>query len=269
MRQTSQECGFAWPPSVDDLAALDVVELRDSRWTDCLVAPSVPPRPRDRPLLPAAQDRPRASRVPRSSLVLAAGVLLGSTFPGTPDGRAPIAGVLPTCGVAASDVEGPGARVAVPDSSQVVPPVVAPPPLGHVSRPAAAPVKASSARAPGVGARRRPVPGRSPVERQVLDVTRQYEAAFSRMDVARLQALWPASDRQTLTRTFGQTSEHRLTLAKCAVNVSDVRATTRCLGVLRSRPRRSEERTRVQRGEWTFQLERDAEAWEIASVVFR
>jgi hypothetical protein len=53
------------------------------------------------------------------------------------------------------------------------------------------------------------------------------------------------------------------------VDVAEVRATTRCLGVLRSRLRRSEERTRVERGEWTFELERDADRWAIASVVSR
>lgn len=290
MRQASQERGFAWPPSADDLAALEVVELRDGRWTARLVAPAVQPRARHQRLVPAPPARPRPSRVSRSSWVLAAGVLFGSMLPGTPDGRAPIVGVLRTLGVGSSRVEGPRAVVVVAGAGPVARPAVAPrvhvdagpvrepstmvvaaalEPAGAASLSAAAPVKATSTRRPGAGARRRPAPRRSPEERQVLDVMRQYEAAFSRMDVARLQALWPASDRQALTRTFGETSEHRLTLARCAVDVADVRATTRCTGVLRARPRRSEERTRVQRGEWTFHLEHDAGRWEIASVVSR
>jgi hypothetical protein len=240
-------------------------------------------------MVPQAQAHPRAPRVDRSGWLLAAGVLLGAMLPGTPDGRPPLVGVLRTLGVAPSHDAEPGA-IAVTGADHAAPPAVEPQPevdarfvraaldipaeaapAPAVPEPlrAAKPVKATSTRAPGAGVRRRPVPRRSPAEREVLDVMRQYEAAFSRMDVARLQVLWPASDRQALTRTFGATSEHRLTLARCDVDVSDSRATTRCAGVLRSRPRRSDERTRVQRGEWTFQFEHDAGRWKIASVVSR
>lgn len=233
-------------------------------------------------------------RVNRSGWLLAAGVLFGAMLPGTPDGRPPLVGVLRTLGVAPSHDADPSA-IPVTRTDHAAPPAVAPHPnvgarfvraaleIPAEAAPApavpeppsvaapvkAASVKATSTRGPGAGVRRRAVPRPSPAEREVLAVMRQYEAAFSRMDVARLQVLWPASDRQALTRTFGATSEHRLTLARCDVDVSDARATTRCAGVLRSRPRRSDERTRVQRGQWTFQLEHDAGRWEIASVVSR
>lgn len=289
MTQASQDSGFAWPPPADDLAAVEVVELRNCTWTVRLVAPLAPSCAGDRRLLPVTPERHRPSRLHLSCSLLAAGVLLGAMLPGTPDGRAPIVRVLRTLGVASSHDDHPRAPVAFTRSGQLAPPAVAPQaavdaglgrgqsgtaaaaaldPPWAVSRSVAVSLRGTTPGS-GPGARRRPVSRRPPAERQVLDVMDQYQSAFSRMDIVRLQLLWPASDRHALTRTFGETSEHRLTLSRCAVDVGEVRATTRCLGVLRSRPRRSDQRTRVQRGEWTFELERDADRWAIASVVSR
>ncbi len=283
------DSGFAWPPSADDLDVLEMVEVPEgSRSAGPMSHP--PGRHTGNVRRTRSPDSHRATHLRFSICVFSAGVLLGAAIPGTRDGRAPVLGGLSRFGVGASygqaaDAPGPhtgrddvqaadggnGTSTALaPDSGHAqrdeAPPVEVSP-VGDRSAPPSSAGPASTART-GAG-RRRTAPRRSPDERQVLDVMHQYQSAYSRMDVARLQALWPAGDRDALARTFGATSEHRLTLDRCVVEVSDADASTRCLGVLRFRPRRSDARTGVQRQEWTFQLQRGAGHWAIASVASR
>jgi hypothetical protein len=96
----------------------------------------------------------------------------------------------------------------------------------------------------------------------------RYEAAYSRLDVAAVQSVWPSLDERALARAFDGLASQRVSLGSCSVNVNGIAARADCSGTAAWTPK-------VGGGEhitprkWTFDLTESDGAWRIVRVQAR
>jgi len=106
-----------------------------------------------------------------------------------------------------------------------------------------------------------------PAIRAVLE---EYGTAYSRLDARAARAVWPAVDEQALARAFNALESQKIAFERCEVHVDGSAAQAACRGVSTWVPRVGERRPRRDAREWTFRLERRADAqWRIRSASMR
>ncbi|MEO8521985.1 MAG: hypothetical protein ABI603_11510 [Acidobacteriota bacterium] len=106
-------------------------------------------------------------------------------------------------------------------------------------------------------------------EEIVREVLREYAQAFERLDVQAAKALWPTVDDRALQRAFQQLDGQQLRFASCGVSVSGRDANARCRGDATYRPKVGSRTLRLTSREWTFNLSRDNDRWQIVNATLQ
>jgi len=97
----------------------------------------------------------------------------------------------------------------------------------------------------------------------VRGVLQKYADAYSRLDAAAAQAVWPSVNRSALTRAFGNLSEQSVALDSCIVDVSDVTARANCNGSSTWQPKVGGGGRKTDARRWSFDLAKGPNGWTI------
>jgi len=106
-------------------------------------------------------------------------------------------------------------------------------------------------------------------QEKVLRVLHDYTRAFERLDVRAAKAIWPSVDDRALQRAFEQLEGQELRFASCGVSVSGHDANARCRGEATYRPKVGSRVLRLTEREWTFNLSRDNDTWQIVKATLQ
>jgi hypothetical protein len=106
-------------------------------------------------------------------------------------------------------------------------------------------------------------------EETVLRVLHDYTRAFERLDVRAAKAIWPSVDDRALQHAFEQLEGQQLRFASCGVSVSGRDANARCRGEATYRPKVGSRVLRWTEREWTFNLSRDNDTWQIVKATLQ
>lgn len=111
-------------------------------------------------------------------------------------------------------------------------------------------------------------PGRRDEEivRQLLN---EYAQAFERFDVQAVKALRPTLDDRALQRAFQRLDAQQFQFESCGVAVSGREANARCRGSATYRPKVGSRVLRLTAREWTFNLSRDNDRWQIVNATLQ
>jgi len=146
-------------------------------------------------------------------------------------------------------------------------PVAAP-----VAAPAAAPVTAPAA-TPVVPRSSSPSPTGTPIGGDmtvgVQAVLRQFQRAYSDLNVSVAKEVWPSLDEKTLSRAFDQLEQQDLVFDGCRIEVTGIRAVATCEGHSKYVPKVGSKAVRLVPGHWTFSLEKAQDEWMIRTVKFQ
>jgi hypothetical protein len=99
--------------------------------------------------------------------------------------------------------------------------------------------------------------------RSVLD---RYAAAYSDLDAAAAQQVWPGVDRATLARAFDSLASQRVTLANCRIDVTGETARASCIGSATWAPKVGDTAPRTDPRAWSFDLSRAGGDWRIVNA---
>jgi hypothetical protein len=154
-----------------------------------------------------------------------------------------------------------------------VPPVAVPatadavePPAGPDDTPLVDASPASSIPAGGEGL---PTPTESDQRQLVRDLLQRYVSAFERLDVDAAKAVWPTVDGKALRRAFSQLAAQHLTFESCGITIAGSGANARCRGQATFHPRVGSRPLHLSSREWTFQLARADDGWQIVDATVR
>ena len=103
----------------------------------------------------------------------------------------------------------------------------------------------------------------------VLRVLNQYAAAFGRLDVDATKAVYPTVNYSALRRAFNQLETQRVTFDVCRVSIDGREANARCQGEAAYRPRVGPRSLQRASREWTFNLSKADEVWQIVKATVR
>ena len=136
--------------------------------------------------------------------------------------------------------------------------------------PAAAPVRApasamSPAGTPRPGARH----AETDQQQMVRQLLQEYVAAFESLNVEAAKAVWPTVDGKALRRAFDQLDTQHLTFQSCGITIEGSGANARCQGQAAYRPRIGSHTLRISPREWTFNLAKADEGWQIVDARVR
>jgi hypothetical protein len=98
---------------------------------------------------------------------------------------------------------------------------------------------------------------------------RQYERAYERLDVDAARAVWPSLNARALARAFGGLKQQALEFSDCRVAMTPREATAICGGRATYVPRVGHQTARTEPREWTFQLRKVDQDWQIAKAEVR
>jgi hypothetical protein len=99
--------------------------------------------------------------------------------------------------------------------------------------------------------------------RHTLD---RYAEAYSALDAAAAQRVWPAVNQAALARAFDALASQRVSLGECRIEVRDTTARARCSGSATWAPRIGDGSARTEAREWIFDLVRAGTDWQILSA---
>lgn len=145
-------------------------------------------------------------------------------------------------------------------------PGVTAPPLARLTR---VPVPADTTVARVAAAPKVPEAGAdlSQQKQIVLQILQEYQQAFQRLDVRAAKAVWPSLDDRKLRRAFQQLDRQELRFASCdVVSISGRDANASCRGDLTYRPKVGSRAMTLTEREWTFNLSRADEGWQIVNA---
>ena len=100
----------------------------------------------------------------------------------------------------------------------------------------------------------------------VLDVLNKYATAYSRLDAAAAQEVWPTVNRPALTRAFEGLASQRVSLERCDVSVSTAGAHANCAGFASWSPKIGNGGAHTDACNWTFQLAKAGDDWQIVTA---
>lgn len=99
-------------------------------------------------------------------------------------------------------------------------------------------------------------------EPRVRAVLSRYESAYSGLNAAAAQAVWPGVDRRSLARAFNGLESQRVSLGRCAVAVDGTTARADCRGSVTWTPKVGGGPQTTPR-QWNFMLANANGAWQI------
>jgi hypothetical protein len=103
----------------------------------------------------------------------------------------------------------------------------------------------------------------------VRNLLQRYVTAFELLDVDAAQAVWPTVDGKALRRAFNQLQSQRVTFESCGITIAGSDANARCRGQATYHPRVGSRALHVPAREWTFQLARAEDGWQIVDAKVR
>jgi len=110
----------------------------------------------------------------------------------------------------------------------------------------------------------------SPEQQGVRAALKQYEQAYERLDANAVRAVWPSVDARALARAFHDLKSQALVFDRCNVSLDTAHAASaECRGRATYETRAGEQSARTEHLEWTFQLEKNNEAWRIVKASAR
>jgi hypothetical protein len=141
--------------------------------------------------------------------------------------------------------------------------------------PSPAPTSVAAVEAPAAPAAAVVVPV-LPIDRLAADreaingVLGSYRASYNALDATSVSTIWQGLDTRALQRAFGTLTRQSVVFDRCDVRVSGGdRAEARCRGMLSFVPKIGDGSTQQRRLSWTFEFQRIADRWLIASVSAR
>ena len=115
-----------------------------------------------------------------------------------------------------------------------------------------------------------PIVERAPDQKSlVLGVLHQYADAFGRLDAEATKAVYPTVNYVALRRAFNQLEAQRLTFESCDLTISGRDANAKCQGEAAYRPRIGPRTLHRNSREWTFDLAKADDGWQIVKATVR
>ena len=105
-----------------------------------------------------------------------------------------------------------------------------------------------------------------PEDAAVRAVLNKYAAAYSHLDAAAAQAVWPAVNRPALSRAFDGLASQRVVLDRCNIDVGAATARATCAGSAIWSPKIGNGGPRTETRTWSFQLARAGADWQIVTA---
>jgi hypothetical protein len=105
--------------------------------------------------------------------------------------------------------------------------------------------------------------------RDVTATLNAYAHAFAQLDARAARAVWPSVDERALARAFAGLSSQDIAFDDCAINVDGARADAACHGTASYVAKIGKDERRIEPRTWQFHLERDGDAWKIATAEAR
>ncbi len=105
-------------------------------------------------------------------------------------------------------------------------------------------------------------------EPRVRAVLSRYEAAYSGLNAAAAQAVWPAVDERSLSRAFDTLQSQQVSLGRCSVQVEGATASASCSGSITWTPKVGGGSQTAAR-QWRFQLHNGNGQWQITRAEVR
>lgn len=105
-------------------------------------------------------------------------------------------------------------------------------------------------------------------ERKVRTVLAEFEAAYSSLNAAAAQAVWPTVDARSLASAFASLRSQRVSLGTCSVQIKGAVARADCSGVTSWTPKIGGGQRRESR-RWSFDLQSADGAWQIVRAQAR
>jgi hypothetical protein len=103
----------------------------------------------------------------------------------------------------------------------------------------------------------------------VASVLDRFQAAYQRLDVQAAKAIWPAVDQRALARAFGALESQVLVFERCDLSVTGPDAQANCSGRTSYVPKVGNKERRTVRVQWTFEMVKEADDWQIARAEIR
>jgi hypothetical protein len=94
----------------------------------------------------------------------------------------------------------------------------------------------------------------------------RYAAAYSDLDAAAAQRVWPRVHRAALARAFDSLAFQRITLGDCRVDLRGTAARAACTGSATWTPKVGDATPRTEARHWTFDLVRAGDTWSIVDA---
>lgn len=111
-----------------------------------------------------------------------------------------------------------------------------------------------------------PPPAEPPQESVVRSVLSRYASAYSTLDAAAAHRVWPGVNRAALARAFDSLASQQISLGDCRIDVAATNARARCAGSATWAPKVGGGEARTEARDWTFELARAANGWQIVSA---
>jgi hypothetical protein len=105
--------------------------------------------------------------------------------------------------------------------------------------------------------------GQAALVRNTLD---RYAAAYSALDAAAAQRIWPGVNRAALNHAFDTLASQRLSLDDCRVDVAGAAARATCAGSATWAPKVGPGGVRTDPRHWDFELARTGAGWQIVKA---
>jgi len=103
-------------------------------------------------------------------------------------------------------------------------------------------------------------------EADIRSTLTRFRTAYSQLDASAARDVWPSVDRRALERAFQSLKSQELRFDRCSLTVTGARAQAACTGRAIYVPRIGDQSPRFSSREWTFELQKAAERWTIASA---
>jgi hypothetical protein len=267
-------------PGLPELALIEAKLLRTSRphvstafrWSTiaaaCVVALLMGVAATRLGSVPAAIDAPALSQVARTpelpaverAAATVAPAVRPMAVPAKPEPARDTRGVEPLPAVRAVAPAVPSQRAAAPAFTAVteLPAASVPVTLAMV------PVTVPESIPPAPPAA--PAPVEPPQEVVVRSVLSRYASAYSALDAAAAQRVWPGVNRAALSRAFEGLASQQISLGDCRIDVAASNARARCAGSATWSPKVGGGGARTEARDWTFELARAASGWQIVSA---
>ena len=100
-------------------------------------------------------------------------------------------------------------------------------------------------------------------------VLTRYRSAFSALDVAAVQAIWPGVNAKALGNAFDQLQTQEFEFDSCQVDAQGARANAVCVGTAQFVPKVGSKNVHIESRRWTFRLARIGGIWMMERVESR